>query len=358
MERTYFDMPFEVKAADVQEDGTFKGYGSTFGGKPDAYGDIIDEGAYAKTLAAGGHTGLGVAMLYQHRYDEIPGVWTMLAEDKKGLYVEGALLMDTQLGKETHVRLKAKALRGLSIGYDAIDYERDDKRKVRHLKEIDLWEISLVTFPAQTRAHVTAVKMIEEARTERELEEALREAGLSKQEAQVIVRLARPSLRESEEDGKVEIIDAMNNLLNSLRDVNKDLSEVVESKGVIPFKSYPLADEGMSWDAGAEVKKAEVSDLKKMCTWFNSATADAKGSYKLPHHKVSGYSTVWRGVANAMARLMQAGTKIPAGDRKGCYNHLSKHYKEFDKEIPEYRADGYSEEELREVVPEAYDSGY
>lgn len=116
-------------------------------------------------------------------------------------------------------------------------------------------------------------------------------------------------------------------------------------KGVIPYKKYGLDAEG-EWDAGAEVKGASTEDLLKMCTWYDSAKPDIKSSYKLPHHKQSGYTTVWRGVAAAMAALLGArgGVAIPDGDRSGVYNHLVKHYKEFDKEAPELKA--YTEAEL------------
>lgn len=127
--------------------------------------------------------------------------------------------------------------------------------------------------------------------------------------------------------------------------------EVVE-KGVIPFKETPKAPEGEAWDATKEVREAEVSDLKIMCAWFDSANPDIKSSYKLPHHKAKGHAVVWRAVVAAMAALFGArgGVNIPAGDRKGVYNHLVKHYKQFGKEPPEFR--DYNEEELKELFCE------
>ena len=115
--------------------------------------------------------------------------------------------------------------------------------------------------------------------------------------------------------------------------------EKEEDKAVIPYKKYPLADEDVDWDAGAEVKAASVEDLKKMCAWYDADNSDVKGSYKLPHHTVSGYKTVWRGCAAAMAAMMGArgGVDIPEADRQGVYNHLVKHYKDFDKEPPMMR---------------------
>jgi len=76
-----------------------------------------------------------------------------------------------------------------------------------------------------------------------------------------------------------------------------------------------------------------------MCTWYDKENPDIKSSYKLPHHTAKGHKTVWRGVAAAMAALLGArgGVNIPASDRKGVYNHLAKHYKEFDKEVPKFK---------------------
>ena len=127
-----------------------------------------------------------------------------------------------------------------------------------------------------------------------------------------------------------------------------------EIKGVIPYKKHSKAPEDTKWDGPGEVRKAEVKELKVICTWFDSENADAKGSYKLPHHKADGYATVWKGVAAAMGALLGArgGTKIPDSDRKGCYNHLSKHYKDFDKDVPEFKE--YSEEELKILEEEEF----
>jgi len=126
----------------------------------------------------------------------------------------------------------------------------------------------------------------------------------------------------------------------------------IEDKGVIPFKETPKAPEGEAWDAGREIRQAEIGDLKIMCTWFDSENPDIKGAYKLPHHKAKGHAVVWRGVAAAMGALLGArgGVAVPAGDKKGIYGHLIKHYKQFDKEPPEFR--DYDEAELKELFPE------
>lgn len=118
----------------------------------------------------------------------------------------------------------------------------------------------------------------------------------------------------------------------------KENEETVE-KGAIPFKDLGTLPESEPWDAGGEVAKVGVADLKLMCAWYDSAEPDNKGSYKLPHHKADSHKAVWRGVAAAMAALLGArgGVQIPDSDKKGVYNHLAKHYAQFDKEVPEFK---------------------
>jgi len=125
--------------------------------------------------------------------------------------------------------------------------------------------------------------------------------------------------------------------------------QVPGEKSIVPFKKYPLADKDESWSGPKEIAAAEVPDLKLMSTWYDSESPDVKGSYKLPHHRAADKHTVWRGTAAAMGVLLGArgGVAIPDGDRKGVYNHLAKHYKEFDEEPPEFKA--YSAEELEKL---------
>lgn len=125
-------------------------------------------------------------------------------------------------------------------------------------------------------------------------------------------------------------------------------------KGAIPFKTAGKDPDDAVWDAGKEVKEAEVADLKIMCTWVNSEEPDLKTSYKLPHQRAKGHNVVWRAVAAAMAALLGArgGVRIPAEDRQGVYNHLAKHYKQFDKEPPEFKE--YDEPELREIFEDVW----
>jgi len=113
-----------------------------------------------------------------------------------------------------------------------------------------------------------------------------------------------------------------------------DPDEDIEIKSVIPYHKYPL-DETGEWDAAREVAKADVDDLKKMCTII-VGDPENKTSYKLPHHKADGYTTVWRGVAACAAVLMGArgGVDAPASDIAGAKSHIKRHYADFDKGEP------------------------
>lgn len=217
------DFPFEIKSDDIESSGIFKGYGSMFGGEPDSYGDIVMKGAFVESLSKGGRNGTGVAMLWQHDPSKPLGVWNQIEEDKKGLYVEGRLAINTQLGKDAYELMKMGAVRGLSIGYqlNKDGYEMDKDNKTRKLKNIDLWEISPVTFPASTRAQITGVKAaIENAQNERDLENALRDAGLSIEASKYIVKLCRPSLVDRKKSSAVGVLDALREARAEIRSIS------------------------------------------------------------------------------------------------------------------------------------------
>lgn len=195
MERTSCTL-VEVKFA--PDAMSFEGYGAVFG-NVDAYGDVIEPGAFANYLSdVQSGRQQWPAMLLQHggygmtAEDMTPiGVWTSLAEDGKGLKVAGKLA-DTPRGREVHALMKMDprpAIDGLSIGYIAKESEPRSKPEDprRRLKRIDLIEISPVTFPANGKARVSAVKSIEELTSLRDAEEVLRARGFSKTEAVAFV---------------------------------------------------------------------------------------------------------------------------------------------------------------------------
>ena len=134
----------------VTDGTTISGYASLFGA-PDQGGDIVERGAYAASLAKG----RGVKMLWQHDPAQPIGVWDEVREDAKGLWVKGRLLTDVTKGREAASLIAAKAIDGLSIGYRTLRARKDDAGQ-RHLTELELWEVSLVTFPMLPDARVGA----------------------------------------------------------------------------------------------------------------------------------------------------------------------------------------------------------
>lgn len=184
MDRKSIDVGFQVKA--LSDDGMIEGYGSVFGVR-DSYSDIVAAGAFKASLAAHKAAGTMPALLWQHRSDEPIGVWTSMVEDQKGLAVVGQLAMDTTRGREAHALLKMRAINGLSIGFYSKEWKYDTENDVRTLTEVDLWETSLVTFPANSAARVTAVKSIETLESLREVEMMLRDRGFTKTEAVALV---------------------------------------------------------------------------------------------------------------------------------------------------------------------------
>ncbi|MBX3492407.1 MAG: HK97 family phage prohead protease [Parvibaculum sp.] len=143
------------QAKSVRPDGTFEGYASLFGAE-DLGRDIVMPGAFARSLAKRGAR--GVKLLYQHDAGEVIGVWTEIREDARGLFVRGRLLPDVARAREVLALMRAGAVDGLSIGYHVVRAEKDGKRGARRLVELDLWEISVVTFPMLPEARVSAVK--------------------------------------------------------------------------------------------------------------------------------------------------------------------------------------------------------
>jgi HK97 family phage prohead protease len=147
-------MAYAMKARSLDDDGRFAGYASVFD-IVDNQRDIMLKGAFVGVMKKGAGA---VKLLWQHQPDEPIGVFEKIFEDKFGLYVEGRLLLDVQKAKEAHALLKAGAVSGLSIGYSPVRYKIDGKTGVRLLAEVDLFEVSLVTFPANSAATVTVVK--------------------------------------------------------------------------------------------------------------------------------------------------------------------------------------------------------
>ncbi|NHF72075.1 HK97 family phage prohead protease [Paracoccus xiamenensis] len=129
----------------MTEASVIEGYASRFG-LPDQGGDIVARGAFAASLGRLAAKGDKVRMLWQHDPTKPIGVWDEIREDETGLWVKGRLLPDVTLAREAATLIEAGAIDGLSIGYRTIRAEKDQKGR-RVLSEVELWEVSLVTFP-------------------------------------------------------------------------------------------------------------------------------------------------------------------------------------------------------------------
>lgn len=276
----------ELKA--VAEDGTFEGYASVFG-NVDLHGDRIERGAFKRTLDHARQSGRPIPLLWQHHVDEPIGVVADLAEDEHGLRMTGRLVLETARAREAYALLRAGALGGLSIGFQTVKESWDSG--VRVIREVKLFEISLVTIPANPEATVATVKGI----------------------------------------------------------APEDVSEQLAPENA-PWQRPALSDfTDQPWDELSDEEKIRIAGHY---AWAPKRIPDRFTDLKLPHHRPSDGAVVWRGVYTAMAALLGArgGVQIPEADRRRVYDHLAHHYRQFDREPPEFRS--YTEWELQQEFPE------
>lgn len=195
-----FDATMEIK--EVTEEGEFEGYGAIFN-IVDQGGDVILPGAFTNSLES--IPPQRVKMLWQHNPSEIIGKYTEIREDGRGLYCKGKIFTDLKRGAECHKLMREGAIEGLSIGYRAKEFSlsnsRDDEWR-RKLSEVELREVSVVTFPMNEMAGIVAVKKSGELPTEREFERWLvRDAGLSARDAKVVISRGYKSLQDVRDAG-------------------------------------------------------------------------------------------------------------------------------------------------------------
>jgi len=163
----------------LKPDGQVEGYASLFG-EIDQARDMVMPGAFRETLRSRGLR--KIPMLFQHDPAEPVGVWLELVEDVRGLRARGKLIPDVQRGRELLALLADGAIDGLSIGYRTVRGQIDPKTRVRKLYQVDLWEISIVTFPLLNGARVNAVKQtprvsLRRAQAERAWRQVIGSAG-------------------------------------------------------------------------------------------------------------------------------------------------------------------------------------
>lgn len=216
------DFALKIKVMDGAP-GTIEGYASVFNVR-DSQNEVVMPGAFADSLARHKREGSYPLMLWQHDTYEPIGVWDDLADDGKGLFAKGRLLVEQSVPEadKAYALLKAGAVRGMSIGYREVDVEPSTNGEPTKLVKLDLLEASIVSFPANRRAIVEAVKSEEEesaikswkrlqtlaqkfrdgeAKPAKEYEEILREAGFPKSVAVQIASVGYVKSIRSESGG-------------------------------------------------------------------------------------------------------------------------------------------------------------
>lgn len=213
--------PTEIKS--VGDEGTFTGYGAVFGNR-DSYGDVIVAGAFKNSLAS--MKPQDVKMLWQHNTSMPIGVYEDMFEDEHGLCVKGRLLInDVEKAKECHALLKAGAISGLSIGFtvnpNGSKFAADGNN---YLSDVKVWEVSIVTFPANTYATVDGVKSM----TIKDFERLLRDAGFSRHEATCIASHGFKSVVKQSESVEQEKPDDSAELIKALETLNQTIKGVTQ----------------------------------------------------------------------------------------------------------------------------------
>jgi len=285
-------------------------------GATDRQGEIIDQGGWQLD-----NFRKNPVLMWAHNYDMPP-----IGKVEDIGVVEGRLMFKAKLAteisafaKEIYQMFKEGYLNAFSVGFQPLERKDGDT-----FKSVELLEISAVPVPANPQALVM-----------------MRSLGFKAVKGDHAV--CDPDSSEYDPDKCAE----------AMKDKPKE-----EGKGVVPYATYPTIDRAWDADAAQQRMRAwaggdniDFGKYAKGFAWFDSAAADQFGSYKLPHHDIvdGDIVTNLRSVIAAMAALLGArgGVDMPEADRRGVYNHLSKHYAEYDREAPEFRS--YNDEELAKV---------
>ena len=211
--------PLEIK--EIGDDYTFAGYGSVFN-VADSDKDIVVRGAFQKTLVDWQMMGKLPHMLWQHDMKQPIGVYTKMAEDERGLYVEGKIISEVEKGREAYALMKSGAVSGLSIGFMTKDSEFDNFSRMRRIKQVDLIELSIVTMPANKEAMVTLVKAASVLEGVRDCEKLLGNIGFSRKAAKAMAATYRDfnqcDADDNSESKQCDAVDyALINALNALK---------------------------------------------------------------------------------------------------------------------------------------------
>ncbi len=298
-------VPFKLKAVGPSNDlgeGEFTGYASVFG-NADHYGDIVDHGAFKRTLEEWKSAGQTIPVLWGHDktdpFANIGGLDTA-EEDDTGLRVSGKLDMDNPKAVQVYRLMKGRRTNSMSFAYSIQSAGEDDDGY--HLKDLNLYEVSVVQIPANPEAQILTVK------------------------AQV------DSLTK---DSRVS--------LEKLREAHKALGEAIEAKAVPAFRDLPLSGRTATWDAASAEKRVRawaggadnIDDMdwlkyRRAFLWYDSDNSTQVSGYKLPFTDIidSELTAVWGGITAAAAAVQGArgGVSLPTTDVPGVKNRIERYY--------------------------------
>lgn len=219
-------LPFDFK--DIGDSGTFAGYASVYN-TVDQGGDKILPGAFEKSLERQRVGGKTVKMLWQHDPSKVIGIWDSFKEDGHGLFGNGRIIKEVQLGREAYALMAAKAMDGLSIGYRTLDaeYEQNERGSIRVLKELELMEVSVVTFPMNTDATVTDVKQLQ---TVGDVERILKTAGVPNNFAKLVAAYGLPeAMKRLSDDHRDDDVDEARAQVDDLLMKLQGLKEIINA---------------------------------------------------------------------------------------------------------------------------------
>ena len=214
----YKSLSFKLNGV-PDDDGKFEGYASVFD-IVDQGMDVVAPGAFRRSL----DSGRSVKLLWQHDMASPIGVWEEIKEDEKGLFVRGRLLNDVQQGREANALMRAGAIDSMSIGFRTKEAVSEGNGSVRRLTEIELFEVSLVTFPMLPDAQITAVKSLDWT-NKRDIERALRDVfELTQSEAKAFIAdgltglQAKRDVKTVDDEPDLDELKAISNTLKQLQE--------------------------------------------------------------------------------------------------------------------------------------------
>lgn len=218
---------FEMKAKD---NGTIAGYFSTYEKTPDSYGDIIEPGAFTKTIEKRKESGHPFPLCWNHNFDSIIGVVDSVKEDEKGAFIE-AHFLDTDLAQDVRKFVQSGAVYQFSFAYDVLKNREPDSEEKKNgvmnvLQEVEVFEISVVTVPANQNAVVTDVKS-----TEPELKVGRRNRKADEEVIKSVIKslkglLSDEDIAEDEEEQEEKV----NSEVNEQKEGSEEQKEVGNSE--------------------------------------------------------------------------------------------------------------------------------